>query len=142
MQTKNEHGFTLIELMIVVAIIAVLAAIAVPAYQDYIARAQVTEGLALATSAKAGLVDYYNDRGVFPADNNGAHMPSPASINGRYVTSVSVGNGDGSIRILFSPNANARIQGQELLLAASAGGGSVHWTCSGVDRRYLPTPCN
>jgi type IV pilus assembly protein PilA len=142
MQTKSEHGFTLIELMIVVAIIAILAAIAVPAYQDYIARAQVTEGLALATSAKVGVLDYYNDRGVFPADNDDAHMPSPVSISGRYVTSVSVGTRDGNIRILFSPNANARIQGQELLLTASANGGSVHWTCNGIDRRYLPTPCN
>src|SRR5918994_3257890 len=88
-----QKGFTLIELMIVVAIIGILAAIAIPAYQDYTIRSQVTEGLNLAAPAKASVAEVYANRGDWPADNTEAGIGSSASIVGKYVTSVSIGSG-------------------------------------------------
>ena len=92
---KTMQGFTLIELMIVVAIIAILAAIALPAYQDYVARAQVSEGYSLAGDARTGVVIYHADKGTYPADNPDAGIADPASITGRYVESVTIGPNDG-----------------------------------------------
>lgn len=138
---NKNHGFTLIELMITVAIIAILSAIAIPAYQDYLVRAQVAEGLTLATTAKSALLDYYNDRGVFPTTNAQAGLGSATSITGNYVRSVRVGNADGSIRVTFGTSANAKIAGQELVLTADTTGGAINWDCGGIDRRYLPSPC-
>src|SRR5210317_1747821 len=85
---KKQQGFTLIELMIVVAIIGILAAIAIPAYQDYTIRAQVSEGLNLSSGAKAAVTEYYMDRGSYPTDNVLAGLSTAASIDGKYVVSV------------------------------------------------------
>ena len=88
---KKQQGFTLIELMIVVAIIGILAAIAIPAYQDYTIRAQVSEGLNLAGGAKAAVSEYTMDTGNFPVDNTEAGISAAATdINGKYTTSVTV----------------------------------------------------
>ena len=87
-----QKGFTLIELMIVVAIIAILAAIALPAYQDYVARSQVSEAMSLSSGAKTAVAEYYADRGAWPTSNTQAGLtPNSASINGKYVASVGVG---------------------------------------------------
>lgn len=137
---KRADGFTLIELMIVVAIIAILAAIAVPAYQDYVARSQVAEGFALASGAKEAIAIYYSDHGVFPADNGLAGMSAPASISGKYVSSVTVDN-TGAIAVLFSSTANAKISGQILTLQLSDTNGSLTWACHGLPDRYLPSTC-
>ena len=90
---KVQQGFTLIELMIVVAIIGILAAIAIPAYQDYTIRAQVSEGLNLSAGAKAAISEFYMDRGTFPSTNAEAGLSVNTTIAGNYVDQVTVGVG-------------------------------------------------
>ncbi len=128
-----QKGFTLIELMIVVAIIGILAAIAIPAYQDYTIRAQVTEGLNLAGAAKAAVAESYSNTGVAPADRTAAGMSATATdTNGKYVASVSVTNG--TILITFGNEANRALQpsGTGLTLGLTpyeTADGSVAWRC-------------
>jgi type IV pilus assembly protein PilA len=126
---KLQQGFTLIELMIVVAIIGILAAIAIPAYQDYTIRAQVSEGLNLASGAKAAVSEYFMDRGVMPADNTQAGLSQPASIRGNYVRTVTVANG--IIQVVYSnaapQQANQILQNAQLLLTPPRNAGSVDW---------------
>ncbi|MCO6442367.1 MAG: pilin [Nitrococcus mobilis] len=140
---KVQQGFTLIELMIVVAIIGILAAIAIPAYQDYTIRAQVSEGLSLADGAKTALAEFYNNTGRYPTNNASAGLASATSIEGNYVSQVGV-NG-GVITVTYSgPSVNSNIKGNTLLLSASAsGGGSMAWTCksSTLASKYVPTNC-
>ena len=88
---KIQKGFTLIELMIVVAIIGILAAIAIPAYQDYVIRSQVSEGLTLASSVKTSVAEYFADRGDWPTDIGDLGITDAPS--GKYVTGITVNNG-------------------------------------------------
>src|SRR6478736_635347 len=90
---KNQKGFTLIELMIVVAIIAILAAIAISQYQDYVIRSQVSEGSSLADGIKTAVGEFVNNRGRFPTGNQSAGLASAGSISGEYVGAVSVASG-------------------------------------------------
>jgi len=89
----RKAGFTLVELMVVVAIIGILAAVALPAYQDYVIRSRLAEGLALTEPAKRAVKEYYDRWGVLPADNARAGLPPAGDIRGRYVQSVSIANG-------------------------------------------------
>ena len=144
MRQRISAGFTLIELMIVVAIIAILAAIAIPAYQDYLVRAQVSEGMSLGSGAKAAVWDFASNTGRFPSNNESAGLAPAASISGSYASNVDVT--DGLIKVLFQgPKANAHINGADKYLALSpiARGGSIEWTCapSTLDSKYLPTSC-
>lgn len=140
---KAPRGFALIELMIVVAIIAILAALALPAYQDFVARAQVSEGMSLASGARIGVVSRYSSRAVFPADNADAGLADPASITGRYVASVTVGPGNGEITVEFNNAAAAPVAGQQMVLTPTAHEGSMAWQCSspGIAARHLPSSC-
>lgn len=144
---KTQQGFTLIELMIVIAIIGILAAIAIPAYQNYVIRSQVTEGLSLADGAKTGIAEYHTVRGGWPASNASAGLAAPGSITGNYVTNVNVGTHPGRITISYGNKANAAIASSILTLSAVSNGGSVGWTCGSsskgttVDPKYLPSSC-
>ncbi|MGQ4660185.1 pilin [Lysobacter sp. F6437] len=137
---NRAQGFTLIELIIVVAIIAILAAIASIAYGDYVARAQVAEGVSLATGAKTAIALYYADTGGFPNDNQQAGMAEPGSIIGKYVESVTVNN-TGTIEVLFGHDANYNISGQSMTMIANDNDGSLSWHCGGVKDKYLPSAC-
>ena len=145
---NTQKGFTLIELMIVVAIIAILAAIAIPAYQDYLVRSQVSEGAVLTDGAKTAVAEYYSNKGTLPADNKAAGLSTAASINGSYVASVTVAAG--KITALFSmtapQKANKDINGMAFVLSPVTSAGSTKWTCSAaagstVKAKYLPSSC-
>ncbi len=140
---KKQQGFTLIELMIVVAIIGILAAIAIPAYQDYTIRAQVSEGLNLSGGAKAAVAEYTMDRGSFPDTNAVAGLSAAGTINGKYVTQVEVV--DGLITVTYGADANTVIRSQTLTLSPITSAGSVEWTCSSpsneIENKHLPAAC-
>ena len=128
--TKLQKGFTLIELMIVVAIIGILAAIAIPAYQDYTIRAQVSEGMNLAAAAKAAVAESFLNRGVAPATRTAAGMsPNAVDTGGKYVTGVDVVNG--VIQITYGgTEVNAQIAGQTLFIVPYVtADNSVAWRC-------------
>ncbi|HFC7661724.1 TPA: pilin [Neisseria meningitidis] len=123
-----QKGFTLIELMIVIAIVGILAAVALPAYQDYTARAQVSEAILLAEGQKSAVTEYYLNHGIWPGDNSSAGVASSSTIKGKYVQKVEVKNGVVTATMLSS-GVNKEIQGKKLSLWAKRQDGSVKWFC-------------
>jgi type IV pilus assembly protein PilA len=142
---KNQKGFTLIELMIVVAIIAILAAIAISQYQDYVIRSQVSEGSSLADGVKTAVGEYVNNRGVFPPTNVSAGLAVPASINGTYVSQVDAAGGP--IIATYANNgtqkANDQIDGLTLTFSPITQAGSIKWNCisGGLKQKWCPSSC-
>ena len=137
-----QEGVTLIELMIVVAIIALLSALAIPAYTDYSIRAQIAEGLTLAGSARTAVTEYYQSRSSFPTDNAEAGLVDAGEISGKYVASVSAGGA--FITILFGNDANTQINGQTITLTAIDNLGSISWDCAStgfIQLKHLPRVC-
>jgi type IV pilus assembly protein PilA len=162
MMKSSNKGFTLIELMIVVAIIGILASLAISAYQTYTVRAQITEGLNFAGSAKVPIVDALTNSGIAPADLAAAGIePIPANIRGNFVSSVNIV--DGRLDVTFGgPMAHQDIVGMTLSLTPyETPGNTIIWRCGNaaappggalltggaphlpatVDPRYLPTVC-
>lgn len=145
MNTQAQKGFTLIELMIVIAIIGILAALAIPAYQDYIARSQLSEGVVLASAQKVAVVETWANMGVIPDTNTKAGLANPTDINGKYVESTTIGT-DGIITAqMRTSGVNSQISGAQVILTpafpGSFGGNgaadgdtntasSVTWTCT------------
>ena len=137
---KVQQGFTLIELMIVVAIIGILAAIAIPAYQDYTIRAQVSEGLNLGGGAKTAVSEFYQDRGAWPSDNANAGLSAAADIEGKYVTLVTVASN--VITVTYGNSAHTTISGSTLLLTGTDNTGSIGWVCSSaMADKHVPSAC-
>lgn len=140
---QSSQGFTLIELMIVVAIIGVLASLALPAYERYTLRAQVSEGFTLAGPLQRAVTEYYNDFGTFPTDNTDAGIAAANEFSGKFVDAVSIDEEE--ISITYGGNASARIAGASVIVTASPTPGSMNWSCSGgaaIPDTYLPSICN
>ncbi|HHT8407871.1 TPA: pilin [Neisseria meningitidis] len=159
-----QKGFTLIELMIVIAIVGILAAVALPAYQDYTARAQVSEAILLAEGQKSAVTEYYLNHGEWPKNNTSAGVASSSTIKGKYVKEVTVANGVITATMLSS-GVNKEIQGKKLSLWAKRQDGSVKWFCgqpvtrnaantakdavtaandnsnNGINTKHLPSTC-
>ncbi|HGF8742152.1 TPA: pilin [Neisseria meningitidis] len=155
-----QKGFTLIELMIVIAIVGILAAVALPAYQDYTARAQVSEAILLAEGQKSAVTEYYLNHGIWPGDNSSAGVATSSEIKGKYVEKVEVAKGVITATML-STGVNKEIQGKKLSLWAKRQAGSVKWFCgqpvtrdannadavnkatgnNEIDTKHLPSTC-
>ncbi|RXZ44601.1 pilin [Crenobacter cavernae] len=136
---KVQQGFTLIELMIVVAIIGILAAIAIPAYQDYTKRAHVSEGLTLASSAKTAVTEYYATKGSWPGSNASAGLPS--TISGNAVKTIAVGATSGVITVTYKDQVK---NDAKLTLSPTDGSGGIQWACvkgTDMEDKWLPSNC-
>jgi type IV pilus assembly protein PilA len=143
---KAQQGFTLIELMIVVAIIGILAAIALPAYQDYTKRTHVSEGLTLASGTKTAVAEFHDSQGRYAnfsgtIGNASYGLPSSTSIKGNAVSTVAVG-ANGVVTITY----NTKVQSTNTLILTPtfpAGGGSIQWTCTTgtVPDKWRPANC-
>jgi len=148
---KLQKGFTLIELMIVIAIIGILAAIAIPAYQDYTIRSKVSEGLNMSGAAKLAVSETYDSTGSYPSvDNVSYGLPQAASISGTYVSEIEANGSDGLITITYKNNigGSPTADGKKIVLTPTTSTGSMKWQCGNdaggvtdMPSKYLPANC-
>ena len=139
---QMQKGFTLIELMITVAIVGILASIALPAYQDYTIRAQVSEGFQLVWGIQSAIIDNYANTGSFGVDNTTLGF-TVVGATGKYITNVV--NNNGVITLTYGNQVNNTIVGKTLTLSASVDAdGAIKWTCNNgtLPKKYVPTSCN
>lgn len=137
MTLTTQKGFTLIELMIVVSIIGILASISLPAYQDYVKKAHVLEGLSLASSSKTAIWDYWASNATFPANNTAVGLPD--TITGNSVKNVSISGNQ--VTITFNEKV---ISDKTIILKISEeSAGSLSWDCKDgtLDTKYRPFAC-
>ena len=140
---RKQSGFTLIELMIVIAILGILMAIAIPAYSDYTIRAKVSEGINLAAGAKMGVSEYRLSEGVMPANNDAAGLAS--SITSEFVSSLAF---DGVTITVTYTGIDQVVNGSTLMLIPTMNGtnSALNWTCGAgtaqtIENRYVPSSC-
>ncbi|OYQ87893.1 hypothetical protein B9T21_06470 [Wohlfahrtiimonas chitiniclastica] len=135
-----QKGFTLIELMIVVAIIGILSMFALPAYQDYTKRTYVAEGIGLASAAKMAATEYYSSQADWPADNSAAGLPSKTQIKGQSVESVDLVKN--VITITYGSKVTKEASKNTVTLTGTDNTGAVEWKCAGtLDNKWLPANC-
>ena len=144
-EMKAQRGFTLIELMIVVAIIAILAAIAISQYQDYVIRTQASEGSSLADGAKTAVGEFYNNYGRFATGSNLSYgLATNVSIAGKYVQQVDINGGIIDVTYGSTSDVAVRLQGQHLQFSPITHEGSIEWKCnhsSTLGSKYVPAVC-
>jgi type IV pilus assembly protein PilA len=145
---KMQQGFTLIELMIVIAIIGILAAIAIPAYNDYSIRSKISEGLNLAQIAKLAVSETYNATGGYPLidpANASYGLPASSDLRGNYVSSISAAASTGIISIEYKTIATGKVNSGDtvLLTPDDSLNGALQWSCNGNDvpAKYVPANC-
>ena len=141
--TRKHQGFTLIELMIVVAIIAILASVAIPMYNNYLIRTQVAEGIHLSSSAKVAAEEYFQTTGAFATSNGRAGLPASNEIRGNYVSQVEL-IASGGIEITFGNEVHPAVTGSTVMMIPSSNAGSVSWSCSRgatMPNKYVPKNC-
>ena len=143
MKRSIQKGFTLIELMIVVAIIGILAAVALPAYQDYTARAQVSEAFSLASGQKGAVAEYYSNQGVMPTTNASAGIPTNTDIKGKYVKQVDIGASGIITATMQASGVGKGLESATLILEPVVNNGSIDWKCTGgsIVAKHRPAAC-
>lgn len=155
----KQNGFTLIELMVVIAVISILVTLAIPAYQDYTIRAQVAESFTIVNELKPSIRDYYTDRGKFPENNLEAGVPAPEHLLGNYISQVEVV--DGAIHVQLGNYINTHVAGQTFsirpIFVTANPTSPISWVCGGreapdgmtaagenrtdIVARHLPSTC-
>lgn len=139
---KSLQGFTFIELMIVVAVIGILAAFAIPAYQNYVIRSQVAEGFSLSSPMRAAMSEYYLEIGAWPDVERLVGLYETPDIRGTYTKKVSIE--DNVVQIIFAATAHPAIANGQIDMVATDNSGSVSWRCAGsreILSIHLPSIC-
>ena len=146
----NTKGFTLIELMIAIAIIGILLSLAIPAYQDYTVRAKISEAINVASSLKVMISEYYITMAKFPESAEQAGIDTGFST--QYISGLSYHKDDGEnharVKLTFSENTGAEVANKAIVMTATQNAGTLRWTCSNdkeddapIDEKYLPSNC-